>query len=793
MKISENWLREWINPNIDGEALCDQLTMAGLEIDSFEPVAPFFEKVVIGEVIECMQHPDADKLRVTKIDIGQKEPLQIVCGASNCRLGLKVICATIGAILPGDFKIKPAKLRGESSEGMLCSYKELGIAIESNGIVELPSEAPVGLSIRDYLNLDDHVIDVSITPNRADCFSVVGLSRELSAINQQSITEPNWQVIQPTLSEQVKVEVKAETFCPRYLARIIRNVNMQAKTPITITEKLRRCGIRSIDPIVDVTNYVLLELGQPMHAFDLEKINGSIYVRLSHENETLHLLDGNEVILKQNTLVIADEKKALAMAGIFGGLDSGVTENTKHIILESAFFTPLAIAGKAREYGLHTESSHRYERGVDPMLQQKAIERATQLIVEICGGEVGPITEAVATEYLPKSASILLRTSRIKSVLGIEISEQIIENILSHLGGKITKVENGFEVIAPSWRFDWNIEADLIEEVARIYGYNAIPNTILTAGLQIKPNSEKVISLDRLKLMLVDRAYQEVVTYSFVDPAKQQLLHPDIDPIRLPNPISSEMSAMRLSLWTGLLSTALYNQNRQQTRLKLFETGLRFIPDAHAEFNIRQERVLSGLLLGLTHDECWNNEKRAFDFFDLKSDIERLLASVAKNNKVEYQRSSSSALHPGQSASVWINQQHVGDFGMLHPSIQKAFDLNQKTFLFELLVDPIMQKTIPNITLPSRYPLNRRDIAIVVDDSVTAQSIINAIKLANLGIFDVTLFDLYQGDHIENGKKSLALSLFMQEQERTLEENEIVQRVENCLTLLNEKFNAQLR
>lgn len=793
MKISESWLREWINPDINSDALCDQLTMAGLEIESLEKVAPFFEHVTVGEVIECIQHPNADKLRVTKVNIGQAEPLQIVCGAPNCRLGLKVICATIGAVLPGDFKIKPAKLRGEASEGMLCSYKELGITIESDGIVELPSDAPIGTSVRDYLNLDDHIIDVSVTPNRADCFSIAGLSRDLSAINQMPITEPKWQAIPSSISKQIKVTIEAPTACPRYVARVIRNVNMQAKTPLAITEKLRRCGIRAIDPIVDVTNYVLLELGQPMHAFDLDQISGSICVRFNHENETLRLLDGNEVTLKPNTLVISDEQKALAMAGIFGGLGSGVTQNTKHIVLESAFFTPIFIAGKAREYGLHTESSHRYERGVDPMLQHKAIERATQLIIEICGGEVGPITEAVVSDYLPKPATILLRSGRIQAVLGIDIAEQQVCAILSHLGGKITKVAEGLEVTAPSWRFDWNIEADLIEEIARIYGYNAIPNAVLQAGIQIQPNSEKTIPLDRLKMILVDRAYQEVITYSFVDPTKQTLLHPEIDPVLLPNPISSEMSAMRLSLWTGLLSTAIYNQNRQQTRLKLFETGLRFIPDINSEFEIRQERVLSGLLLGSTQEENWNNEKRAFDFFDLKSDVERLLSFVAKDSPIEYKRSTHAALHPGQSASIWINQRYIGDFGLIHPSIQKAFDLNQKAFLFELLIEPILHKAIPNITLPSRYPLNRRDIAIIVDETIPAQSIINAIKQADLGLFEVTLFDLYQGDHVQKGKKSLALSLWIQEQDRTLEENEITDRVDRCLALLSAKFNAHLR
>lgn len=793
MKLSENWLREWVNPNIDTQALCDQLTMAGLEIEGADPVAAAFDHVVIGEVIDCIQHPNADKLRVTKVNVGQAEPLQIVCGAANCRLGLKVVCATIGAILPGDFKIKPAKLRGEASEGMLCSYKELGIDIESSGIIELPNDAPIGQSIRDYLDLNDSVIDISITPNRADCFSVIGIARDLATVNKLTLIEPKIEIQPILIEDKITVQVTEPAACPRYLARIIRQVDLKATSPYWLTEKLRRSGIRSIDPIVDVTNFVLLELGQPMHAFDLEKIQGEICVRFNHEDETLRLLDGNEVTLKPNTLVISDDQKALAMAGIFGGLDSGVTQSTTDIILESAFFSPLTIAGKAREYGLHTESSHRYERGVDPMLQHKAIERATQLIIEICGGKAGAVTEAVSAEFLPKAATILLRPNRIQTVLGIDISEEIICDILTRLGGKITKTNEGLQVTAPSWRFDWNIEADLIEEVARIYGYNSIPNTRLQAGLQIKPNSEKSISVDVLKQILVDRAYQEAITYSFVDPSLQHHLHPKTDAILLPNPISSEMSAMRLSLWTGLLTTALYNQNRQQSRLKLFETGLRFIPDEQSEYQIRQEPVLSGLIMGSVNEENWNNEKRSFDFFDLKSDIERLLSFVAKTKRVNYKRATNPALHPGQSASVWIDNAHIGDFGLIHPQIQKTFDLNQNGFVFELLLAPILHKAIPQITLPSRYPLNRRDIAIIVKEEILAQSIIQAIKEANLGFSDVILFDLYQGEHIEKGQKSLALGLFMQDQSQTLDDTEITLRVENCLHLLKTQFDAQLR
>ncbi|HDL3065682.1 TPA: phenylalanine--tRNA ligase subunit beta, partial [Mannheimia haemolytica] len=555
MKFNESWLREWVNPAISTEQLCDQITMLGLEVDDVEPVAGAFSGVVVGEVVECAQHPDADKLRVTKVNVGGERLLDIVCGAPNCRQGLKVACAVEGAVLPGDFKIKKTKLRGQPSEGMLCSYSELGIKEDHSGIIELPADAPIGQDFREYLNLNDVAIEISLTPNRADCLSIAGIAREVGVINRVDVKAPTITDVKATISDKVSVELQAPEACPRYLARVVKNVNVKATSPLWLQEKLRRCGIRSIDPIVDITNLSLLELGQPMHAFDAAKIEGGIQVRMAKEGEELVLLDGTNAKLQSNTLVIADSKGALAMAGIFGGEASGVSENTKDVVLESAFFASLAITGRARQYGLHTDASHRFERGVDPELTRQAMERATALLLEICGGEASEIVEAVSQENLPKRNTVTLRRSKLDSVIGHHIDDATVTDILTRLGLNVTFADNSWTAIAPSWRFDIEIEEDLIEEIARIYGYNSIPNNSPLAHLTMKGTPEKLLEANRIRMALVDSDYQEVITYSFVDPKKQSLLHPQQEALILPNPISSEMSAMRVSLLTGLLDT----------------------------------------------------------------------------------------------------------------------------------------------------------------------------------------------------------------------------------------------
>lgn len=794
MKFSESWLREWVNPDISSEQLSDQLTMAGLEVDDVEKVAGDFTGVVIGKVVECEQHPNADKLRVTKVDIGRETLLNIVCGAPNCRKGLTVACATIGAVLPGDFQIKAAKLRGEPSEGMLCSYSELGIADDQNGIIELPSDAPLGEDIRKYLKLDDCIIEVSVTPNRADCFGIIGIARDISAVNNITVVEPKFKTPAVASNDKVSIKVLEPKAAPRYLGRVVKGIDVSAQTPLWMKEKLRRSGIRSIDAVVDITNYVLIELGHPMHAFDLQKIEGGITVRYGHPNEKLVLLDGTEVTIKDHTLVIADDKKALALAGIFGGQDSGVNTETKDILLEAAFFSPLAIAGKAREYGLHTDASHRYERGVDPALQHKAMQRATELLLSICGGAAGPIIDVTDPNEMPKQATISLRREKVDSLIGYHIDAKRIMDILVRLGCDVVSHGNVWQVKAPSWRFDIQIEEDLIEEIARIYGYNNIPNQNLNIDLVMHANAEGSIPLTRFKNLLVDRGYQEAVTYSFVDPKKQSLLHPQQDAIILPNPISTEMSAMRLSLWTGLLDAVVYNQNRQQQRIRLFETGLRFVPDQNSELGIKQQTMLAGVITGSLYDEHWAIKKQPVDFFDLKGDVEAILAISGLMDVIKFKKSDNPALHPGQNASLYINDELVGYLGVLHPEIEKKLGLNSKALVFELILDKISAKKIPAAQDVSKYPANRRDIAIVVDSEVCAADILSVCKsVGGEQLVDVNLFDMYQGDNIKTGQKSLAISLILQDKTRTLEDEDITHIVSQCISALQNRFKALLR
>ncbi|SCC19098.1 phenylalanine--tRNA ligase subunit beta [Gilliamella intestini] len=794
MKFSESWLREWINPEISSETLADQLTMAGLEVDDIEKVAGDFSGVVVGKVVECMQHPNADKLRVTKVDIGKPELLDIVCGAPNCRQGLTVACATVGAILPGDFKIKAAKLRGEPSEGMLCSYSELGISDDHNGIIELPDDAPLGMDIREYLNLNDVIIDISVTPNRADCFGIVGIARDISAVNNIPMQALKVNSVQATISDTVSIKIDEPTASPRYLGRVIKNINVNAQTPLWMKEKLRRGGIRSIDAVVDITNFVLLEIGHPMHAFDLSQIEKGIIVRYANKDEKLTLLNGNEVKLNDKTLVIADHKKILALAGIMGGEKSGVTQTTKDVFLEAAFFNPLVITGKAREYGLHTEASHRYERGVDPFLQFTAMERASQLLIDICGGEAGPVIDVTHEAELPAQATIQLRRNKIDRIIGYTIETQKITDILIRLGCEVEYKDNVWIVKSPSWRFDLQIEEDLVEEIARIYGYNNIPNTNLKIESVMKPKPESQIPLRRVKDLLVDRGYQEAVTYSFVNPKVQQILYPEHPEIKLPNPISSEMSVMRLSLWSGLLDVILYNQNRQQTRARLFETGLCFIPDENCEFGVRQELMLAGIVTGNLYEEHWQLPKKNVDFYDLKGDLESIFSLLGCGDQIQFKKSELSALHPGQSAAIYLNDELLGHLGVLHPEIEKKLSLNSKTLVFEINLAKISEKEVPVAQDVSKYPSNKRDIAIIVSNTIPAADIILECKKAGgEQLIKVTLFDVYQGENIKENQKSIAISLILQDKSRTLEEEDITNIVSKCITALQNRFKALLR
>lgn len=790
MKISETWLRTYVNPALSTEELVAQITMAGLEVDAVEPVAAQFSGVVVGEVLETEQHPDADKLRVCKVNVGEAEPLQIVCGAANVRAGLKIPASVIGAVLPGDFKIKKSKLRGVESFGMLCSAKELGLVAEAEGLMELPADAPVGVDIREYLQLDDNSIEVDLTPNRADCLSVEGVAREVAVLNQIHTTVPAIEPVAVTTSEKLTVTVEATAACPRYLGRVISDVNNKAQTPLWMQERLRRSGLRSLSPLVDVTNYVLLELGQPLHVFDAEKLNGGITVRHAINGETLELLNGQTVMFDEKSLVIADDESALAFAGVMGGAYSAVHEETTKVFLECAFFTPLAIAGKARQFGLHTDSSHRFERGVDFELQNRAIERATQLILEICGGQAGEITDVTTTSELPKREPISLRQEKLNKILGITFENETVTGILQRLGMQVETQADGWKITPPSFRFDIAIEADLIEEIARIYGYNNLPNNQILVRSALNQATENVLDLERVKDLLVDLGYQEAITYSFVDEAMQTAIAPSAEFVKLQNPISADLAVMRTTLWGGLLTAALHNTNRQQTRVRLFESGLRFVQQ---DGETLQEKMLAGLALGNVSAEQWGEKERAVDFYDVKADVEAMFELTGC--KVQFVADSNETLHPGQSAKI-LNEtgEVVGWLGMLHPNLEQQLGFETPVFLFELAQDLLLQKQRASFKSLSKFPSVRRDLALLVKEEVNAGEIIGTIEACNETLLqEAVIFDVYRGKGVDEGFKSVALSLVLQNQAQTLTDTEIETVVNTFLESLATKTGAKLR
>ncbi|WP_226648096.1 phenylalanine--tRNA ligase subunit beta [Microbulbifer variabilis] len=791
MKISNSWLREWVIPGLTTQELADQITMAGLEVDGIEKVAGDFSGVVVGEIIACEQHPDADKLRVCKVAGHPDGEMQVVCGAPNARVGIKIPFALVGAKLPGDFKIKKAKLRGVESFGMLCAQTELELGEDNDGIWELPEDAPTGADLREYLQLDDETIEVDLTPNRSDCLGVAGIAREVGVLNRCSVQGPEIAPVPQQIDESLPVTLLAEAACPRYVGRIIRNIDIKAQTPLWMKERLRRSGLRSIDPVVDVTNYVLLELGQPMHAFDLEKLSGGIKVRMAEHGEELTLLDGQEVKLQEGTLVIADEEKPLAMAGIMGGLDSSVTEGTQHIFLESAFFSPLAIAGKARSYGLHTDSSHRFERGVDYRLQEKAVERATQLLLDIVGGEPGPVHLRELIETMPAERHITLRRARVEQGLGIQLADDEIIDILTRLGlEKIDQNAEGWTFLAPSFRFDIAIEADLLEELARIYGYNRIPSESFTAELEIDPRPESTIAQDSLEQTLLSRGYYEAITFSFIDSDSAALFDPEADPVALQNPISAELAVMRTTLLPGLCKALQYNLNRQQNRVRLFETGLRFVPGAE----LHQEQMIAGLAYGNRFAENWTGSKDSVDFFDVKADVEALLARTGVADEFRFVAGQHPALHPGQTAKILRGDREVGVIGALHPQLQKKLDLAKPAFVFELSLEAIGDGKAPAFRPLSKFPEVRRDLALLIDADVPAASLVEAAtEAAGETLTDLKIFDVYQGKGIDLNRKSVALGLTFQHSSRTLNDEEINAALDAVVGKLEQKYNASLR
>ena len=782
MQFSENWLRTFVNPNLSSEELSHALTMAGLEVEEMTPVAKPFAKVVIGEIVEAAKHPDADRLQVCKVNVG-KETLQIVCGASNARVGLKAPCALVGAELPG-FAIKEAKVRGVESFGMMCSAKELGLAEEASGLLELPADAIVGQDIREYLSLNDNLLTLKLTPNRADCLSILGIARDVVAITGAPLTVPQ---ITPAIIESQRTQavlVNAPQACPAYYGRAIEGVNAQAQTPEWMVRNLERSGIRSISAIVDITNYVLLELGQPMHAFDLAKLCDQIEVRFAKAGETLKLLNDTEVKLADDDLVIADNSGAIALAGIMGGKPTSVSETTRAVFLESAFFTPDIMAGKARRLGLSTDSSYRFERGVDFGNTLNALERATALILEICGGKAGAITQAVTA--LPVRNTVSLRYARLCSVLGMQIPQATVTKLLTQLGFANSEHAGVYAVQAPSYRFDIAREEDLIEEIARLYGYDHLTAISPHAELRMLDAPEAALNKAWIADVLQAQGYQEVVTYSFVDESWERDLMGNANPIKLKNPIASNLSVMRSGLWGGLLDVLTYNFNRKQERAQLFEVGASYFSEKNAYC---EQTQVSGLSYGEFQPEQWGEKARDVDFYDVKAIVDSLT-----HGQAEYRAEAHPALHLGQSAQVCLHGKPIGWLGKLHPKWQRHYSLPKNTVLFELAVAPLMQTKVAQYQEVSKFLPVRRDIAVVVDADLPVQTIVKAVQEAKIPLLhQIQLFDVYQGKGIAENKKSLAFLVLMQDTHKTLLDTEAEVAMAELLKLLENKFGASLR
>ncbi|KFI23100.1 phenylalanine--tRNA ligase subunit beta [Nitrosococcus oceani] len=791
MKFSEAWLRTWVDPDISRETLVERLTLAGLEVESTEPVAATFKGVKAAKIVAVEPHPSARHLQVCQVDIGSDSLLTVVCGAPNARAGLWAPLAIIGAQLPAGIRIELAKLQGVESFGMLCSAAELGLAEQSAGLLELPEGDFPGVDLHEFLQFDDISIEVDLTPNRSDCLSVAGIAREVGVLTQSPVTEPAIEPVTAQIGDIFPVTVTAPAACPRYLGRVLRGVNPQTQTPWWLRERLRRSGIRSLGLVVDVTNYVMLELGQPMHAFDLERLKGGIQVRYGQADEALTLLDGTHLRLDEETLIIADQQRALALAGIMGGEESGINNQTRHLFLESAFFNPSVIAGRARFYGLHTDSSHRFERGVDPELPRRAMERATALLLEIAGGQAGPVIEVADSSQLPPQATIILRKARIHRVLGVEISESRITEQLTRLGLKVERIEEGWEVKVPSFRFDLALEVDLIEELGRLYGYDRLPSTRPVGQIQPVLKTEAGAFIDRIRQVLVDRDYQEAITYSFVDQELQQLLDPEGSPLALNNPISTDMAVMRTTLWTGLVQALQYNSYRQQERIRFFEYGLTFNGQLA---DLKQERTIAGLISGASYPEQWGLVGRPADFFDLKGDVEAILSLVGQRNCFEFVAASHPALHPGQSAQILREGQVVGWLGALHPWLESKLDLSSRAYLFSLQLEAVERGSLPVFQSLSKFPAIRRDIAFLVNANIPAQVVFDCLKGCESDILkEFQLFDVYTGKGIDPDKKSLALKLILQHPSYTLTDDRVNIFIERVMALLVTELGAIIR
>ena len=790
MKISEKWLREWVDPPVGTEELVSQLTTAGLEVDSTESVGGEMQRVVVARIMETRPHPDADRLTVCLVEWGPEVSAEVVCGAPNAREGLCAPYAPPGARVAGGETIRASTIRGVQSNGMLCSPVELGLGEDGDGLLELAGDAAPGLALDEYLDLDDVSIDIDLTPNRGDCLGLIGIAREVGVINRCPVNTPEIPPVPPEIPDVLPVEIIAGAQCPRYVGRVVRDVDVSATTPAWMVERLRRCGVRSISVVVDVTNYVMLELGQPMHAFDLQKLNGGIRVRLADSGEALTLLDEQTLSLHKDMLVIADHGCAVALAGIMGGVESSVTDNTKHIFLEGAYFEPRHVAGDARRYGLHTDASHRFERGVDPYHQDRAMERASALLLAIAGGKPGPIIDIKSDSHMPARNPVRLRASRIERLLGVPVDSDTVTDTLERLGLGVKRTTEGWEVTPPGFRFDIAIEADLIEEIARIEGYDRLATHRPLVNVQGTSAAESVIGVSRLKSVLVDRGYREAITYSFVDATMQSWLN-DQPPIALSNPISSDMTVMRTSLWPGLLQAMLHNTNRQQPDVRLFECGMVF---TNNDGDLQQNMHIAGLVTGAAVPSQWGVKKRESDFFDVKSDVEALLSRAGAAVNYAFAPGSHCALHPGQSAVVRREDQCLGYVGILHPRIARLVKHSGNVCLFEFRLEALQGGILPRFKALSKFPVVRRDISIIIDDAISARAVEDCVGQIGIDVLkNLELFDVYHGEGIDSGKKSFNLSLTFQASSRTLNDEEVESLVAKAVDALGTGLGAVLR
>ena len=790
MKINHHWLRSWVDCDLSASEIAERFTLAGLEVDACEPVAPPLTGVRVAEILAVEPHPDADRLRVCRV-AGDEIERTIVCGAPNARAGIKVPLATLGSVLPGGLKIKPARLRGVASEGMLCSAPELALGEDASGLMELPADAPVGQALSAYLGLDDHVLDIDLTPNRADCLSVRGLARELGALTECDLTGPELRALEPQTEATLPVRLEAPADCPCYLGRIVQGVDVQAATPLWMVESLRRCGIRSLGPIVDITNYVLLELGQPMHAFDLSRLVGGIRVRRARPSERMVLLDGRDVALDPDMLLICDEQRPLAIGGIIGGQDSAVGEQTRDILLESAWFNPASIVGRARRLGLATESAHRFERGVDPGLQRLAMERATELILSIAGGTPGPVFGERSEAHLPGPVTVALRPERVNRLLGTAFEAEMIGALLTRLGMQVEVDGDCFQVSPPTARRDIALEVDLIEEVARIYGYDRLPVRRPGGRLRLESHPEAELPERTLRRQLAARGFQEVMTWSFVSEDELARLGLSLEAQPLANPLSRDLAVLRTSLLPGLLRTAGNNFRRQQDDFRLFELGSCF--QATSE-GFREPQRLGLLMTGRTHLEQAGGPGRALDFFDLKGEVEQMLALNRISGRASFKPADKSWLHPGQGAELYLDGDWAGAFGQLHPELVRTLDWPGTAFVAELDAERLRLSSLPAHRSGSRFPALRRDLAVVVSDTVSAGDIIEAVREDAGGQLEkCVIFDEYRGAGIEKGCKSLAIGLILRDLSRTLKDDEIDRLIGRVVGGLDRRFAARLR